>query len=250
MTRLGRVAGIRRAHKQVSLDPENQMATTRSEKAAEQRPMGQKKSAQRSLRREIPAIRTVSKATSTERSASAGNADTSESASPFAHLPYELAEAPAFVREVLLPGGPQTVPRIDAESAAYLLEVKPSRIHRYGVFACESIPANVRVIEYTGERISYREASRRSVRPHLYLFWLTPGLLIDGAIGGSGAEFVNHCCEPNLMADVRDGKVHFVSLRRIREGEELSIDYKIRGNPERIACLCRSLSCRGFLNFD
>jgi len=38
---------------------------------------------------------------------------------------------------------------------------KPSRIHRWGVFAQERIPARRKAIEYTGERVSRREAKRR-----------------------------------------------------------------------------------------
>lgn len=171
-------------------------------------------------------------------------------AEAFAHLPYDLAEAPAFVREVLLPGGPHATAHINTEVARFALESRSSPIHRFGIFAAETIPGGALVIEYTGERISYREAARRRVRPNLYLFWVTPGQLIDGAIGGSGAEFINHSCEPNLETDIRDGRVYFVSLRDIAAGEELLLDYKVRGDIEPIPCHCGAPSCRGFLNVE
>ena len=171
-----------------------------------------------------------------------------DASAAFSHLPYDLAEAPAFVREVLLPGGPHARPSITADATRFALEVRDSAIHRYGVFAAERIPVAQQVIEYTGERISYAEASRRSVRPYLYLFWLTPGLLIDGAVGGSGAEYINHSCEPNLEAKVADGHIHFVSLREIAPGEELSLDYKVRGGAPGMRCHCGAPSCRGFIN--
>ena len=79
-------------------------------------------------------------------------------------------------------------PRIDHTATPFRLEARPSPIHRFGIFAAQVIPANVRVIEYTGERIGYREAERRRERTYLYLFWVAPGRLIDGAVGGSGAE--------------------------------------------------------------
>ena len=137
---------------------------------------------------------------------------------------------------------------IALETARFALEARDSAIHRYGVFAAERIPAGQRVIEYTGERISYAEAARRSERPYLYLFWLTPGLLIDGAVGGSGAEYINHSCEPNLEANVTDGHVYFVSLRDIAPDEELLLDYKVRGGAPEMRCRCGARSCRGFLN--
>ena len=178
------------------------------------------------------------------------DADALGLAKAFGHLPYDPSEAPPVVRDVLFPGGPHAVARVNPEATRFALESRASPIHRFGIFAQEPIPCGAEVIEYTGERISYREAARRRVRPHLYLFWVTPGQLIDGAIGGSGAEFINHSCEPNLATHIHDGRVFFVSVRDIAAGEELLLDYKVRGDIDRIPCHCGAASCRGFLNVD
>ena len=85
-------------------------------------------------------------------------------------------------------------------------------------------------MEYTGERINPREVRRRSVRPRIYIFWVSHRVAIDGAIGGSGAEFINHSCAPNLIARNRHGRIHFVSLRPIAVGEELLLDYQVGGD--------------------
>jgi SET domain-containing protein len=158
-----------------------------------------------------------------------------------------MPELTAFVREVLLPGGPDPVPRIDSAACRFRLRFGRSVIHRWGVFAAEPIPARRRVIEYTGQKIGIEETWRRRVRPHLYIFWAGPKTAIDGAIGGSGAEYINHGCEPNLVARVRGGRVTLVSRRRIPPGEELLLDYRIRGGPP-LACRCGAPSCRGFMN--
>ncbi|HKE93617.1 MAG TPA: SET domain-containing protein-lysine N-methyltransferase [Povalibacter sp.] len=157
-------------------------------------------------------------------------------------------ELTAFVREVVLPGGPGTVPRLDPGCCNFRLRYAASPIHRWGIFASETIPARRRVIRYTGERINVREARRRSVRQHLYLFWTSPRFAIDGAIGGSGAEFVNHSCEPNLRAHIARGRIHLVSLRRIAAGEELTLDYHLAADSPEVRCLCGSPRCRGVLN--
>jgi len=140
------------------------------------------------------------------------------------------------------------VPHIVVQACAFRLEYRPSPIHRWGIFAVEPIPARRRVIEYTGERINPREMRRRSVRPRIYIFWVSPRVAIDGAIGGSGAEFINHSCAPNLIARTRHGRIHFVSLRPIAAGEELLLDYKVGGDTPLIPCNCGSPQCRGFLN--
>jgi uncharacterized protein len=158
-----------------------------------------------------------------------------------------MPELTAFVREVVLPGGPDAVPSLDARFTRFHLTYGPSSIHRWGIFAGESIPARRRVIQYTGERITSREAWRRRLRQHLYLFWLSPRFAIDGAIGGSGAEFINHSCDPNLYARVARGRIFLVSLRSIAAGEELTLDYHLVGERQ-IPCRCGSESCRGRLH--
>ena len=154
----------------------------------------------------------------------------------------------AFVRQVVLPAGPEKRPHIDRSNCRFSLTYRLSPFHRWGIFAAEAIPSRRRVIEYTGERIGLAEARRRSLRHNLYIFLAGKRTLIDGAIGGSGAEFVNHSCSPNLAARLRCGHIWFVSLRPIAAGEELLLDYQITGNDPLYACLCGSPICRGYMN--
>ena len=160
----------------------------------------------------------------------------------------ELADASASARELLSPTEEPVEPRIDITATPFRLEARPSPIHRFGIFAVQMIPRSVRVIEYTGERIGYRESERRRERAYLYLLWVAPGRLIDGAVGGSGAEFINHSCAPNVVVDIIEGRVFFVSLREIAVGEELLLDYRVGGDAPAMPCRCGATNCRGFLN--
>lgn len=140
------------------------------------------------------------------------------------------------------------VPRIDPRHAAFRLEVRPSRIHRWGVYALERIPARRKVIEYTGERIARAESKRRAAGPLVYLFALDSYWCLDGAAGGSGAELINHSCDPNLRAWVSKGHILYMSRRIIRPGEELTVDYCFARNVGRVRCACGAASCRGTIN--
>lgn len=160
----------------------------------------------------------------------------------------DSVEMTAFVREVLMPGGPRHDPRLDSTVCAFRLRLGRSPIHRWGIHAAEDIPARRRVIEYTGQRITLREGWRRRLRPQLYLFRCSPRRLIDGGIGGSGAEYINHGCEPNLVARIHHRRVFYSSLRPIARGEELLVDYHVRGDIDPIPCRCGAPTCRGFLN--
>jgi SET domain-containing protein len=139
-------------------------------------------------------------------------------------------------------------PSIDPSYACFRLAIRKSRIHERGVYALERIPARRKVIEYTGERISRRETKRRGDGRFTYLFTLDDYWTIDGAVGGSGAEIINHSCTPNLRSCIMRGHILYVSLREIRKGEELTVDYRFGKNVPRVNCRCGSDGCRGTIN--
>lgn len=140
-------------------------------------------------------------------------------------------------------------PRLDARYACFGMRLARSKIHRWGVYATEFIPARRKVIEYTGERISRRETKRRSLTNDLiYLFTLDNYWTIDGSVGGSGAEYINHSCDPNLLARIVRGHILYISRREIQPGEELTVDYHFEKKVERVPCTCGAANCRGTIN--
>ena len=136
--------------------------------------------------------------------------------------------------------------RIDHAHTPFTLVVRHSRIHRLGVFAGERIPARRKVMEFTGERIDFEEARRRWSPKLNYLFVVEEDVLIDGSVGGSGAQYVNHSCAPNLRSVYIRGHLLYVSVRPIARGEELTVDYKYAGGGKQTyPCRCGAASCRG-----
>jgi SET domain-containing protein len=140
---------------------------------------------------------------------------------------------------------PVESPAIDTRYACFKLSIRRSKIHRYGVYAKERIPAHRKVIEYTGERLNRRDAKHRDRGDYTYLFAVDAYWTLDGAVGGSGAEIINHSCEPNLISRVMKGHVLYMSLRTIEPGEELTIDYNFSPAGDRTPCSCRAEKCRG-----
>jgi SET domain-containing protein len=135
-----------------------------------------------------------------------------------------------------------TEPRIDARHTPFQLSIRKSSIHRYGVYAEEWIPKNRKVIEYTGLKLNRRQAKYTD---HTYLFTLDNYWSIDGARGGSGAEIINHSCEPNLESRILKGHILYMSLREIQPGEELLVDYNFSNDTDRMPCTCGAANCRG-----
>ncbi|HXX44975.1 MAG TPA: SET domain-containing protein-lysine N-methyltransferase [Candidatus Acidoferrales bacterium] len=146
-------------------------------------------------------------------------------------------------------------PILDPRFQCWRLRVGRSPIQGLGVFAAETIAGGRKVIEYTGERISNREATvrfrrmMRSRKPKKFCFFhLRRGWMIDGAVGGSGAELINHSCDPNLRTRRIRGHILYFSKRKIRKGEELTVDYKFSKRTVRVPCSCGSRNCRGTIN--
>jgi SET domain-containing protein len=136
-------------------------------------------------------------------------------------------------------------PVIDERYAKFRLRAAPSHIHGWGVFAEEAIPAGRKVIEYTGEKINRAETKVRMKRTLHFIFNLDDYWAIDGACGGSGAQSINHCCDPNLRAWICRGHILFMSKRAIEPGEELTLDYKFRRGNLKHVCYCGAPNCRG-----
>ncbi len=140
-------------------------------------------------------------------------------------------------------------PEMDPKAAGFRLRLAYSPIHRWGVYAEEVIPKGRKIIEYTGEKISRRETKRRyAERAENYLFTLNSYWTVDGAVGGSGAEYINHSCEPNCFAEIVKEHILYKSKRAIQPGEELTVDYRFDTDVDRVDCKCGMAACRGTIN--
>jgi len=137
--------------------------------------------------------------------------------------------------------------------------VMSSAIHGRGVYAARPIRKGERIIEYKGELVSWSEADRRPPSDpkdpnHTFLFALSDGKrVIDAAVGGNAARWINHSCAPNCETEeTDDGRVYIEAIRAIGRGEELFYDYGLvldeRITPtlkRQYECRCGARRCRG-----
>ena len=149
----------------------------------------------------------------------------------------------------------KAAPRVDSRR----IQVRRSGVHGKGMFALQAIPAGEVLIEYTGERINWKEALRRHPHDpkdphHTFYFSLEGGGVIDAKVGGNASRWINHACEPNCEADETDGRVFIKALQDLQPGEELFYDYGLvideRLTPKLkrdYPCHCGSPICRGTL---
>jgi uncharacterized protein len=135
--------------------------------------------------------------------------------------------------------------------------VRQSGVHGKGVFAVKSIAKGDKVMEYKGERISWKEALRRHPHNpkepnHTFYFALDDGRVIDGKIDGNSAKYINHSCAPNCEAEEVEGRVFIHARRDIEPGEELNYDYGLvidgritKKLKQEYECRCGAKKCRG-----
>ena len=137
-------------------------------------------------------------------------------------------------------------------------EVRTSKIAGRGVFAARNIRKGARIIEYTGERITHQEADVRyddeaMAHHHTMLFSLDDVWCIDALHEGNDARYINHSCEPNCEAIQEGDRVFIFAIDAIREGTELTYDYRYEfddtmslAKAKRLyPCRCGAPSCRG-----
>jgi SET domain-containing protein len=134
------------------------------------------------------------------------------------------------------------------------LKVRKSLVHGRGVFATKAIRKGARIIEYTGRRVSWESIPAESDELRTYYFGLDNGKdVIDPAVGGNEARWINHSCDPNCEAiEDEKGRVFIHALRDLHPGEELFYDYclavdvvRTKEIEEEAKCFCATSRCRG-----
>lgn len=129
-----------------------------------------------------------------------------------------------------------------------MLVVQKSRIEGRGLFTDCPVPARTKVGEFTGERISVREARRRARKQkHIAIVELNHRQAIDGTVRGGPFQYINHSCNPNVFIRIAYGRVEFYAKRRIAAGEEMTVDYELSHHDGRLPCRCKSQECRDFI---
>ena len=91
-----------------------------------------------------------------------------------------------------------------------------------GLFADEDIKKGEFIIEYTGKKITNKEADQKGGR---YLFELNSRYTIDGSERSNKARYINHSCVPNCESVIKNGKILIYAIKNIKAGEELTYNY-------------------------
>jgi SET domain-containing protein len=151
-------------------------------------------------------------------------------------------------------GGRKRKPRTSSREP---VKVSGSGVHGRGVFATRPIRKGERIIEYTGARVSWEKAQRLPPKDpnnphHTAFFGLEDGNVINPALGGNEAQWINHSCDPNCETREENGRVFVFASRDLKRGSELFFDYQLEPAGRRtktlevlFKCYCDTPKCRG-----
>lgn len=127
------------------------------------------------------------------------------------------------------------------------LRVGRSTIAGRGLFAGCAIPARAKIGDFEGEVISIREARRRARGRKVVAIVELDRKAIDATDTGRGFRFINHSCTPNTFTRLTAQRAEFYALRRIRPGEELTVNYGPSHHNGQLACRCGTPGCCGWI---
>jgi len=140
--------------------------------------------------------------------------------------------------------------------------LRRSNIQGLGLFAAKDLEKHTMVIEYIGEVIRSEVAERReqlydSQNRGVYQFRVDDELVVDATMEGGPARYINHCCQPNCLAEIvpfekddTSKKIIIIAKKKIATGEELTYDYKFdfEDDQHKIPCNCGAPNCRKWMN--
>lgn len=125
---------------------------------------------------------------------------------------------------------------------------RPSAIDGQGAFAAEAIPARRKIGEIRGESISVREARRRARgAARIMIVEVSERRAIDASRSEDPLRYTNHCCVPNAVLRIRQGRVEIYTMRDIAPGEEITVNYGETHHEGQLRCRCGAPGCIGRL---
>ncbi len=137
------------------------------------------------------------------------------------------------------------------------LVVCRSMIHGSGLFTVSGYGKGDLIVEYAGDLIrtpiaDLREARYEAAGLGTYLFKVNESHIVDATVRSNRARFVNHCCDPNMAAEIISVRgrdlVVLRAIRPIPPFSELTFDYQLPLEEKKLQCQCKSWNCKGVMN--
>ena len=135
-----------------------------------------------------------------------------------------------------------------------IYRIKKSNIDRKGrgLYATKDIKEGTRIINYIGKIITKKQTEDSekfdNAKP-IYLFNLNKKYDLDGDVLWNTARLINHSCSNNCDYNGTGLKLWVVTIKDIKKGEEITVDYGFGydENFKQFKCKCESKNCCGYI---
>ena len=129
-----------------------------------------------------------------------------------------------------------------------MLITRKSSIQGKGLFTDSPLRARKKIGEFSGERISIREARKRAKgAKRIAIVEVSDTVALDGTRRGGPFSFINHSCDSNVFIRIAYGRAEFYAKKKIKAGDELTCDYVDSHHDGTLPCCCGSDKCRRFI---
>lgn len=138
-----------------------------------------------------------------------------------------------------------------ADTPAYLKPnatcIRVSPIQGRGLFAAMNLPGRRKLGEISGRLVRLPQA-RKAIEgaTRIYFIEVTDTWALECSEGNQ-FKHLNHSCSPNSYLRIIGKRVEVYTLRPIRSGEELTVDYGETPHKGGMRCQCGASHCRGLL---
>lgn len=128
-----------------------------------------------------------------------------------------------------------------------LWQKRKSAINGLGLFAAEAIRPGTPIIEFKGRIIPWETGALMLLRGANHVIKFDANHDLDARPQWSAAGHVNHGCYPNCAIKKKRDGLWLTSIRPVKRGEELLIDYDFDLGEEFQPCRCGHPHCRGLM---
>ena len=114
--------------------------------------------------------------------------------------------------------------------------------------ACQALRRDATLRHRSGPSVSVREARRRAKgAARIMIVEVSDRRAIDASASTDPLRFTNHCCSPNAVLRIRQGRVEIYAMRALAAGEEITVNYGETHHEGKLRCRCGAPGCVGRL---
>ena len=136
------------------------------------------------------------------------------------------------------------MPRLPAYLKPGATRVCDSPIQGRGLFAATTLPGRRKLGEISGRLVKLPQARKViETAERIYFIELTSKWALECS-DGNQFKHLNHSCSPNCYLRIIGMRVEVYTLRPIRQGTELTVDYGVTPHKGGMRCRCGAAKCR------